>query len=629
VAFSLPHLFRHIIALTVALLSPVCASLGLPVTAARADTAATETPVCVGEPEVLKAWEKSWDGVLWEKTSSLLNPTGRDGRTEVRFRHALAPHGCSGWNLFVRTVDEELEVRMDDTVIAHYKTEPHAFGYPWLLVPLPPLPKGANLELVVRTNGTHLGITALPITGTSESLIARIVALDFPSTILGTLFVLLALGAGTLSLLRKTHLIVATYGLFVGVLGIYTLSNMRLRQLIGGTPSVWLVVEYTSLFLLPATAFLFFETFLPRRGIWRARPQLWASALFFVVAVAVGVTNGPHAYAEMLTHFSAVFVALALTFALRLISEWRLQRGPLLRAFVMGSSVLLLSAVLDVFAGWGIIPVEAGFLKYGNLVFVSVVSWQVVRLSIEKYRQEFENEISLRHQRTLSEAGRLSALGEMAGSIAHEINNPLAIIVGKSQHIAINLSSASPDTPRALNDVDRILKAAQRLSRTVHAMRTLGRDSAGEEMERIAARAVVRQVLDLCQERIVRSGIHLDTRFTEPDLQVLCRPTQVGQVLLNLLNNAVDALEDRAGAEIILACEHEKSRVLFRVTDNGPGVPEEIATKIFAPFYTTKPAGKGTGLGLSLSRRIVEAHGGTLSYERENDLTHFLVTLPV
>ena len=146
-------------------------------------------------------------------------------------------------------------------------------------------------------------------------------------------------------------------------------------------------------------------------------------------------------------------------------------------------------------------------------------------------------------------------------------------------------------------------------------------------MVSVSAEELIRGIVLLGSDRIVQSGITFDLKIA-PNTKVICYPSYITQVLINLMNNAIDALE---GAEIkviqVEAFAGEKW-VEIHIKDSGAGVPDEIQSKIFDSFFTTKKYGKGTGLGLSISKGLVEAHEGELKYQRVGNMTDFVVKLP-
>jgi C4-dicarboxylate-specific signal transduction histidine kinase len=122
--------------------------------------------------------------------------------------------------------------------------------------------------------------------------------------------------------------------------------------------------------------------------------------------------------------------------------------------------------------------------------------------------------------------------------------------------------------------------------------------------------------------------VNLDIVAVE-DGQVNCRPTQLSQVLLNLLSNAFDAVSALSEKWVRLTVTQEEQKLIIKVIDSGNGIPSDIAEKIMQPFFTTKVIGKGTGLGLSISRGIIESHEGALFYDPSEKNTTFVIELPI
>lgn len=581
----------------------------------------------------LPAWESSWDGVAWRPADSLLNPADREGRSRWLLRTTLPPLPCGSPHLFLRTFDENVVARLDGDEIGRYVHEHDDYGYPWVLWPLPLTSAPTVLQLEVSSRGAHLGLTGTPEIGSAARLLARLVAADLPSLILGACYVAMGLAALAFFARRpRGRIAQGSFGVFVLALGAYSLSNARARQLVVDSPSFWLRTEYLVLFLVPLAGFAFFDSVFPPRGAWKVRPLPVAFAAFLVGAAAVSLLAGAHALAEMLTPFMLLCSLALPVFLVRLVQEWRSSRSPFAHALVWVCGVLVVAGGADFLASFGGRLPDVGWLKYATVGLVATVCWHLALFTAERARQEYETAVALAQQRKLSEAGRLAALGEMAGSIAHEINNPLTIIVGKSQHLALSLEAVPPDVARARGDVEKIHAASVRIARIVAGLRTLGRDATGEKFQYENAGAIVQQVVDLCRERLSGAGVELDVSTPTESFDVRCRPTQVGQVLLNLLNNAFDALEGAAEPRIRVACRLEDGppfrAVVFEVCDDGPGIPSGLVERAFTPFFTTKPPGKGTGLGLSLSRRIAESHGGTLDYARREGWTCFSLRLP-
>ena len=138
---------------------------------------------------------------------------------------------------------------------------------------------------------------------------------------------------------------------------------------------------------------------------------------------------------------------------------------------------------------------------------------------------------------------------------------------------------------------------------------------------------IIEYTLELCNERLKNEAIKLRISYNA-DVEIRCRDSQIAQVLMNLISNALDAIEKLPEKWIDISVSATRSTVRFAITDSGKGIPPTIAEKIMQPFYSTKEAGKGIGLGLSISKGIVEEHNGTLKYDDSALNTRFVLDLP-
>jgi C4-dicarboxylate-specific signal transduction histidine kinase len=226
-------------------------------------------------------------------------------------------------------------------------------------------------------------------------------------------------------------------------------------------------------------------------------------------------------------------------------------------------------------------------------------------------------------QQVLAHSAKMSALGEMAGGIAHEINTPLAAITLKAESLIFN-DDNSDATVRGLED---IISISEKLAKIVLGLRRFSRDGQLESMTPTAVDTIIDETLTLCAEKFRGQGVELRVRTTSA-LLINCNPEQISQVLLNLLNNAFDAVVVRDEKWIAVESYAEGSEVCIRVVDSGPGIPREVHEKMMQPFFTTKAVGKGTGIGLSISKGIIERHQGTFKYDAACTTTAFEIRLP-
>ena len=243
-------------------------------------------------------------------------------------------------------------------------------------------------------------------------------------------------------------------------------------------------------------------------------------------------------------------------------------------------------------------------------------------------RKRVEQELEASRAQMVS-SSRLSALGMMAGGIAHEINNPLAVIHASAANISRMAESGSVQVPAVLKNSNRISQTAERISRIVRSLRHVARESSADEFRETPVRQIVEETLELCAERFRAHNILLTVSAIDLAAVISCREAQISQVLLNLLQNAFDELVDWEGDRWVkLDVTYCPGWVVFSVSDSGPGIAVENRPHIMEPFFTTKPMGKGVGLGLSISRSIALEHGGTLELDEESPHTCFRLKLP-
>lgn len=236
-----------------------------------------------------------------------------------------------------------------------------------------------------------------------------------------------------------------------------------------------------------------------------------------------------------------------------------------------------------------------------------------------------------RMQAQLENSARLSSLGMMAGGIAHEINNPLTVIHASASDL-LDLAQETEHVPREeiLRNSKHIRETANRIARIVKSLRRIAREGSQDDFATTQVDKIVEETLEMCRERFRSRSVKLIIPEIDPTLKVVCREVQIAQVLLNLLQNAFDAVADEpADRWVRLDVAVRENALLFSVTDSGPGVPAELKSKIMEPFFTTKDVGKGAGLGLSLSTTIAEEHGGKLELTDEGGHTCFCLTLPI
>ncbi len=228
-----------------------------------------------------------------------------------------------------------------------------------------------------------------------------------------------------------------------------------------------------------------------------------------------------------------------------------------------------------------------------------------------------------------AQASKMASLGEMASGIAHEVNTPLGVIIGRAEQLKGMVNSQNPDLKQIGVCAEGIQEMTLRIAKIIRSLRAFSRDASHDPFVRTQLSAVVDDVVAICSERFRNNGVKLEVGKV-PDLAFDCRGPEIAQVLLNLLNNAFDAVREAGVKEkkVSLMVSSENESVFLKVKDSGPGIPEGLREKIFEPFFTTKEIGKGTGLGLSICKGIVDSHGGEISVLNETGGCCFQVRLP-
>ena len=262
----------------------------------------------------------------------------------------------------------------------------------------------------------------------------------------------------------------------------------------------------------------------------------------------------------------------------------------------------------------------------GQIVGVVGVGQDITELNKVRAEQEKERKESAAQ---IIQASKLATLGEMATSVAHELNQPLSIIRMAAENSRRKMSKENVAVEYLTDKLQRIEEQTARAAAIIDHMRMFGRE-ATEEPALIDPRNVVTNALDLMGEQLRLAGIEVVTEFPEDSPCVLGHIIQMEQVIINLLTNARDAMSERGGAmKITLRVFVDQQHLHITSEDTGGGIAQNALSRIFEPFYTTKEMGKGTGLGLSVGYGIIRDMKGTITAENINDGARFTITLPL
>jgi len=282
---------------------------------------------------------------------------------------------------------------------------------------------------------------------------------------------------------------------------------------------------------------------------------------------------------------------------------------------------------------------EVNYANYATLIFLHLAALTILLVAILTARhlvRVIKDRDAEADQlgRQLMEAGKMASLGELSAGVAHEINNPLAIILTERQ-ILLDTLEQTPDleegfkkeVTESLNQMDAQINRCKRITHNLLRFSCRTRSV----IEKVDLNSFLEEVVELMEREARSCGIKFQTDLDENLKPVLSDPSQLQQVFLNLITNAIDAHDGKPYGNIRITTradeEHKKARIVF--ADTGSGIPKEILSKIFDPFFTTKAVGRGTGLGLSICYSIMQRLGGSISVKSQvGQGTEFTLTVP-
>ena len=259
------------------------------------------------------------------------------------------------------------------------------------------------------------------------------------------------------------------------------------------------------------------------------------------------------------------------------------------------------------------------FILIGGLGII-VASLVVSNRLVNRISQaDTEKELAVRKEEMMSqqviETGKLASVGELAAGIAHEINNPVAIMIEEAGWIEDLLEeedlTGSENEKELYRALAQIRTQGRRCKEITHKLLSFARKTDTRIVE-ISITDLLKEIAYLSSQRAKYSNVEIRTRFEENLPLIPASETEMQQVFLNLVNNALDAME-KTGGIITLGAKRTGNDIIVTVSDNGPGIADANLARIFDPFYTTKPVGKGTGLGLSICYGIIKKIGGDIN----------------
>jgi signal transduction histidine kinase len=227
-------------------------------------------------------------------------------------------------------------------------------------------------------------------------------------------------------------------------------------------------------------------------------------------------------------------------------------------------------------------------------------------------------------QAQLVHSEKLASLGVLAGGVAHEINNPLMVILGRTELMLMDEDQSAP----IKKNLETIRVETERIAEIVQGLLTFARKSRQERIEQLDLNEVLERTLMLSEHQLTVGNVRVIKQLETRLPRIHANPGQLQQVLMNLMINAHHAMPN-GGALTVRTGLVPQHRVFVEIEDTGCGIAEDDLNRIFDPFFTTKEEGKGTGLGLSVSRNIIESHGGMIGVESTLGIgTLFRIVLP-
>lgn len=292
------------------------------------------------------------------------------------------------------------------------------------------------------------------------------------------------------------------------------------------------------------------------------------------------------------------------------------------------STPCALCRVSEAFNG---IPAVRNLREWGpNETFVH---WEITTIPIREDPNVvnrvivFDEDITERWilEANLIQSEKLASIGQLAATVAHEINNPLSAIIANAQLLLRDLSSADEDTLESLKLIET---AGVRAARIVGNLLESARRQRHDEFEEASLNRTIQDAISMVQHEIKNNSITLNLDLDDNMPDIFANINQLKGVWLNLIINALGAIDAATGI-ISISTRYEKQEFRVIISDNGKGILPEYQDRIFEPFFTTKEAGKGTGLGLYVSHQVIKEHRGTIHFETKQGMgTKFIIILP-
>lgn len=252
---------------------------------------------------------------------------------------------------------------------------------------------------------------------------------------------------------------------------------------------------------------------------------------------------------------------------------------------------------------------------------------------LARLNQGLEAEVEVRGEQLKAEiaksvaSSKLASMGEMAGGIAHEINNPLAIILGRIRQLRKFITTSNEDNLKpAERYLDSMQESAGRVGEIVAYLRQITQKETNESLDQASISGILEQAIRHSESRFSGTNFKYDLSIRE-DLKVKAKPIEFTQILISLIQNAIEATKDQPEPWVEITVLERSEVVFIQIVDSGKGIPKSIRDKVFTPFFTTKDVGDGLGIGLSVAKSLLRSYGGELSFDFEAENTTVCIEL--
>ncbi len=246
-------------------------------------------------------------------------------------------------------------------------------------------------------------------------------------------------------------------------------------------------------------------------------------------------------------------------------------------------------------------------------------------ITLKKTLAAIQKEKEMEEQ--LLQSAKLASLGELATSVAHELNQPLGVISLNTEITTEEVDNGNYDS--VAETLAMTTKQVKKAISIINHLRNFGRKTNRGEYQETELNQIITETLILFQQQLKRDSIEVVQELSADLSEVFCHPIQLEQVFTNLLNNAKDALKDASEKRITIRTFRQEMTNIVEMEDTGQGIPQKNLNSIFTPFFTTKDMGNGTGLGLSISYNIIQEHKGKISVQSQvGQGTIFRIELP-